>query len=393
MIPRVTSGDTTSFDMNTGYPLHDTISCEITEERNGDYCMKMVVSSDDEYADRITEQSIIVALCPISAGTASRWQGFDVRRITRESDKRITVEAEHVSRRLNRVYFPHYSNEREGGWTIQRALQTVFAQSAPQSVMAPFTITSNIDRKISERYFSVDPKCISVMSVLQGVEGSFVDKYGGELEFINFAVSYREKRGKDYGFRIQYGTNAASIKKEIDMTDVYTGVYGYWYGADGSVANTNTFVNMSNASAPVYAQNHERFPFERIMILDTTEQLTASDAIHYPAKIREAVQNYVDSHDISSPKVRIDVDYVALDKASGSDYVEAFKFLKLCDTVYVVLEKLNMEVKATVVKTVYNVLAERYSKMVIGNYREGFIEKLIATEKKVANKIAAKKSL
>lgn len=393
MIPRVTSGDTTEFTMNTGYPLHDTISCEITEERNGDYSLKMVVSSDDEYADRINENSIIVAKCPVSMGSAFYWQGFDVRRISRESDKRITVEAEHVSRRLKYIYYPHFAYEREEGYTIKTALQDLFLHSSPGTTKAPFTFDIRMEEKISDRFIPDSPNCITFMSILQGAEGSFVDRYGGELDFVNFNVWYGASRGKDYGFRIQYGTNAKNIKKEIDMTDVYTGAYGYWYGADGSIANTNTFENMSNPSSPVYVSNHDRFPFERIMVLDTTDQLSADDAIHNVTKIREVVQSYVDSHDIGTPKVRIDVDYVGLEKASGNDYMEVFKYLKLCDTVYVVLEKLNTEVKAKVVKTVYNVLAERYDKMVIGNYQEGFIKKLIATEKKVASKIASKKSL
>jgi len=392
MIPRIVDGEVTEFGIASGYPLNDTISCKVTEERNGDYSLTMVVSADDEYADRIRENKIIVVDIPTRY--ENMLQGFDIRRITTESNKRITIEADHVSRRMKYATLPRYAvvnpdgEDVERDWTVHDLIVNTMSRAMANR---QFTFHSNMNDRVIKRstYITIGNNR-TVMSEMFGKEKSIIDLYGNgwEWEFRNFHVYLWESRGKDSNLRIQYGTNAKYIKKEMDLSNVYTYVWGYWNGtrSDGM----RVFHNMENYP-PQPTPHWQDYVFARIMPLDTTDIITTANITS--SDILQAVRDYINSHsDLDIPKIKIDVDYIALNDAEDPDKVEAYNSLKLCDTVHVFLEKLNTEVTAKVVKTVYDVLAERYEKITIGNYNEGLIKKLVASENTMMKNIRSKVS-
>lgn len=134
MIPLIASS--TDF---SGYraPLRDTISCVVTEERNGLYELKMSVGMDDPNFAEIENNKYILAK---ANDTEENLQGFRIYSIEKNLNGRATIYAEHVSRRMK--YIPLNPTDYTGSLSVivQRIIREAIA------VSNPFTITTDWEK-------------------------------------------------------------------------------------------------------------------------------------------------------------------------------------------------------------------------------------------------------
>lgn len=204
MIPVLYPANATTFSTFGLGVLTDTISCEVTEERNGVFeCLLKYPVSGQHYG-LITKECIIKAKPNDTAAD----QSFRIYRITKPLNGIVTIYGQHISYDLANVPVLPFSTE-------SRSPQLILSQ-----LLAGDTRFTGWTDYSDAKVFSVmQPK--SVRACLGGTEGSMLSQWHGEFEWDNFTVKFHSHRGKKTGVVIEYGKNLTSLEQDEDNSGVY----------------------------------------------------------------------------------------------------------------------------------------------------------------------------
>ena len=99
MIPVLYEPKTKKFDTNGIGRLSDTVSCIVTETRNGEYELEMQYPITGAYYDEIKLASVILA----QPGDGREAQPFSIYKISRPIRGIVTVYAQHISYQLSYI--------------------------------------------------------------------------------------------------------------------------------------------------------------------------------------------------------------------------------------------------------------------------------------------------
>lgn len=198
----------------------------------------------------------------------------------------------------------------------------------------------------------------SLRSLLGGVEGSVLDVYGGEYEWDNTTVKLHSQRGTDRGVTIRYGKNLTDLTQEESCAEVYTGVYPYWVDSDGNVTQItgNPVVNVPDG----------QYNFVRVLTLDVSQDIKEQPTA---AQLRQAALDYIAANKVGVPKVSLTLSFAQLEQTAEYADKALLERVCLCDTVHVQFAKLGVSADASCIKTVYDVLLERYDSVELGDVR------------------------
>lgn len=340
MIPILYEGTEKQFLHNGLGRLADAITCEVTEERNGTFELEMTYPiTGIHYAD-IAENRIILAKTEDGGNN----QAFIIYKISRPLNGIVTINAQHISYLLSGfVVMPFTASSLAG------AMNKINENAVPET---PFLFQTNVSSSVQ---FKLDaPR--NIRNLLGGESGSLLDVYGGyDYKFDNFTVYLLNNRGADNGVTIRYGKNMTALKSVVDMTNVYTGIVPYWAGADGVVYLPERVV---------YSASADLYPYKIVKTVDFT-----SDFENAPteAQLRAKAQQYLTSNQGWKLKNNIDVSFVSLAQTDEYKDIAPLERVKLCDTVTIIYRALGINAQTKVVKTVYNVLLERYNTISLGD--------------------------
>ena len=156
---------------------------------------------------------------------------------------------------------------------------------------------------------------------------------------------------------LRYGKNITDIKQEENIQNTITGIVPYWCGGDDEVVYYNGIVEASTAA---------NFPYRRSVPYDFSGDFETAPTA---AQLRQRAERYIIRNSIGIPAVSIKVSFVALWQTEEYKDVAALQRLRLCDSLTIEYEKLGVSNTAKIVKTVYNVLLERYDSTTIGEVR------------------------
>lgn len=347
MIPTLYSPTETNFTSNGLGGLADCISCEVTEGRNGAYTMQTVYPIDGLHFSDIAHSSIIKAI----PSDGAKEQLFRVYKISKPLNGKVTIEAEHISYQLSFIPVSPFTASNCAG-----ALSGLVSHSMEAN---PFTVWT--DKETSAMYKQTLPA--SFRSRLGGVQGSILDVYGGEYEFDNYTVKLHASRGADNGVTLRYGKNITDIKQEENIENTITGICPYWTDSDGNTVTGDI----------QYAEGADNFPYKRTVVMDFSGDYQDKPT---KAELEAHARSYISSNRVGVPRISIDVSFIALWQTEEYKNIANLERVKLCDTVTVEFEKLGISAKAKVVKTVYDVLKERYKSIEIGESRTDLVSKL-----------------
>lgn len=315
--------------------LADAASCVVTEERNGSYEMEMQYPVMGLHYASITYRSLILAK-PKPDGKP---QPFRVYRITRPLSGLVTVYARHISYDLSGVVVPPFS-----ATGVEGVFDAIQAKAVPQD--SGFTFWS--DKTSTSGVATTVPN--SVRSLLGGIRGSILDVFGGEYEFDRFTVKLWRHRGEDRGVTIRYGKNLTALEQDANCASVYTAVYPYWTSEDVTVELPEKIVEAPGT-----------YDFVRILPLDLTSVFEGQPT---PAQLRTSAQYYIADNNVGVPRVSMSLSYAQLDGEK----------VDLCDTLTVTFAEMGVNTTAKVIKTVFDVLQDRYSSVEIGDMRASISE-------------------
>ncbi len=328
--------------------LKDCLSCEVTEERNGAYELTLTYPASGSMARELTVERFIKA----KPNQTAENQLFKIYKVSKPISGIFTVNAEHVSYALSHYPISSVSLPSANPTQAINALLTNAANNLGSS--HGFTVeTSDIATNAA---FSVSN--VSARAGLGGVEGSVLDTYGGEFEFDNYKIKLHRARGSNNGVIISYGKNLTDVKCDISSDSSYTAVYAYAARDDISVSLTMPVTNSSGIAARVLMRD---FSSE----FGTDEELTS-------AALNEKVTAWLALNDINALTISMSVSFVDLSQSPEYSSYKLLESVNLCDTVTVRHKDLNLNITAKVIKTTYNVLNEKYSKVELGSARANF---------------------
>ena len=351
MIPILYPAGETAFTSNGLGRLRDCISCRVTEERNGSYtCTFVYPISGRHYSD-------IVEGCFISCthDDDGDRQPFRIVKRTAPINGQVTFYAEHLSYGLANVIVDPFTAS-----GVAEALQG-FTEHAINA--NPFTFRT--DKTTTAAFANSEPS--SVRACMGGRQGSILDAYGGEWDFDGWTVWLRAHRGQDSGVVIRYGKNLDDIEQTVDAQGLYNAVVPFWRqeseeGEDVLVTLPEKIVAAEGVENPVP------------VVLDLTEAFQEQPT---EAQLREEAQRQLATGEPWLPSQNIRIDFVALWQTLNFKDAANLQRVRLCDTVDVIYPELGVTAHGVkVIKVVYDVLAEKYTEMELGEARATFADVL-----------------
>ena len=360
MHPVLYDSTETSFTSNGLGMLSECTKCVVTEERNGIYECEFSIPITAKHFTDIDINKIVFA----PHDDSNDRQPFVIYRKSAPIDGIVTFNAHHVSYGLNNVIIPPM--EHSG------VVATFEAFEDDAITNNPFTFYT---AKSSAGTFTTDVPA-SIRSVLWGSEGSVLDVFGGgEFEFDKYTVKLYQHRGADTGVTIRYGKNLTKLEQELDNSGTYNAVIPFWLNSeDGTLVQGNLVQGTDSGTVikPVALDMSDQFENQ-----PTTAQLEA------------AALTFLNANTPWVPKENIEIDFVALWQTDEYKDIAVLERVKLCDTVSVYYPALGVTAKAQVIRTEYDVLAERYSKMEIGDAKSTYADVLTsAIEDKTLEQVA-----
>lgn len=357
--------DEEAFTSNGLGALPDAASCTVTEERNGGYEVEMEYPLTGSHFHDIQKRRILY----VKPNPYDDPQPFRIYSITKPINGIVTVHAAHLSYDTSGSIVKLFPAD---AGSASAAMSYLKNFSVPST---PFTFFTNVGKSGT---MSV-PKPSSIRSLLGGSDGSILDTFGGEYLFDKWNISLLESRGSNRGVTIRYGKNMTDLEQEENDTDFYTGVYPFWYSEseDGGLVTLSANDGIVNAPG--------NYDFVKIMPLDlssedfgkeTTDSEGYTTTIEKPteAELLDAAQKYIANNKIGIPKVSLDVSFVMLAQAEEYKDFARLETVKLCDTVTVEFEKLGVKTTAKCIKTVYNVLTDKYDSIELGEPKSSLAE-------------------
>ena len=360
MIPILYSSDETDFTHHgLGY-LADAISVTVTEERNGAYELSFRYPITGEHYSQITEGAIVKCKLDSSRGN----QLFRIYKSSKPINGIVTFSGEHISYDLNGLPLAGFT-------VIGAAPAAAIHKALTETPLSdhPFSVQSNI----STLNTTTIKKPCSVRGLLGGQKGSILDVWGGEYEFDNFVIKLHSNRGSDNGVTLEYGKNITDLKQEANISEIYTHImpFAVYNVDDGNGNIEEKYVYLTERV--IALTNAPTIGHERAYIHDFSGDVP-DGTVPTEAWLRAKAINYLSSHDLVTPRVNITVSFVNLADTLEYKDIAPLESVKLCDTVTVRFTKLGINAKAKVIKTVYNVLKEKYDSITIGDAKSDFAD-------------------
>lgn len=337
MIPILYTASAQSFTANGLGRLSDAISCEVNEKLNGGYSLTMTYPFDGLHASDIAYGNIIY----VKPNQQDRNQAFRITKIQETlEDRKLKITANHISYDLSGYPVTPFS-----ATGISNALSGLRTNCL---VSNPFTLTTNLSNTYSA--FKVET-AKSLRNCIGGEEGSLLDLFGGELKFDNFTVSLLSARGSNNHVSIRYAKNMESFVNIRSIESSYSGVLSFYQNDDTVV--TGGIVTASGSG---------NFPTPRIFINDATSKFSDTPTVD---QLNSESTRYINANNIGRSYVdSITVSFVPLWQTEEYKHLKEFETVGLGDTVNVIYKSFNVSVKS--VEYTFDVLTERYKKMVLG---------------------------
>lgn len=327
------------------------IECSVTEERNGEFFLTGTLPAGAQNVDELAIDRIIYAAPAPPRSNYSNVQPFRIRKLTKPPDaNHVEVEAHHVSYQLTEnIVQPASVNYA----SAQDAMLWVFGRTSSGSRVIPplhsaFGFHSDIELEEGVQYTQLNP--ISVRAALGGVEGSFLDLYGGEFDWDGWDVRLLASRGTILDLPITYAKNMATLEFATDAAGMINGYYGWgrWNG-------------VFKDSGPVYKPNYTDWAYPRIEAVDLSSEF---DELPSDADLAAALQAYADTQERYTLPTSITVTAVP----------SALQSVHLCDTIRVIHPGYQVNQPAKVVRTVYDPIREKYTAVTIGEIQKGITD-------------------
>lgn len=328
-----------NFNNNGLIVLSDCISCNITEEINGIYGLDIEYPIDEQGKWKyLLEHNIIKA-------------DGQLFRIYHKQKKltSILINARHI-------FYDNMDNLLEDVRPTELsgagALDWILTRTQYQH---PFKSMSDV-QTVATRYFIRK----NVVEAIMGNDG-IINTWGGELVRDNFEISLMQNRGLDRGVLIAYGKNIQGIEETLDIDGIGTRLMP---------KGNNELLLPEKYIDSKYIGN---YPHPKIKVVEFNDigineetGITLEMAI---VQLREACEKYLLTSKCDIPQFNYKIDFLELSKTEEYKNYAVLERVYLGDTVTIKHNKLNINLKAKVIKITKNILTDRIEKIELGSFK------------------------
>lgn len=332
--------------------LKDTLKCEVTEDLNGELVLDMEYPITSKYIEYIVNENIIKC----DAGLEEE-QLFRIKNVKPNLDT-IIVYAEHISYDLADNYLEDVFPQNMNGagcldWILSHTLYK-----------HRFTSFSDIQKTSSARYVRKNP----IEAIIGDLDNSFVNLWGGELERNNFLIKMLTKRGNNNGYKIKYRKNLTGLDFTIDNSNIVTKIMPQGYNG--------LFLPEKYIDSPLI----ENYPHPKVQLIEFSDvkvKENEDDEDGYATEeeayqeLRRLCNLKYSEENIDKPTVNLKVDFVDLSQTTEYQNYTFLERVQMGDTVTVELDYTQVEVR--VIKTTYDSLLHRYTKLELGEFKANYI--------------------
>lgn len=259
MIPILYPRGETAFTSGGLGRLAECISCKVTEELSpgGSYectleipynarLFNSIITSDEYRGGAIIYTTPAYGKDP---------QPFDIYRVTMTNEGIATVNAKHISRRLNNIILQPYDKPQSSGYLDVKT--NAILANAYNTGGNPFTF--EIDNAYKYNYGTGDlisAVPVNAMQFLAGGDAPLyamieADGYLGEYEWNKWTVKLLKRRGSATPIKAKYGVNVVSFNRYTDINDTYNAVVPYYSRDDvtviGGIVRTSNIADVPRA--------------------------------------------------------------------------------------------------------------------------------------------------
>lgn len=327
--------DATDFRGNGYGALNKTVSCVVTETIQDAPVMNMEIFISDPLFKNIEIGSIIGA----EPNKTDPRQAFVVESISKPINGISTIYATHIAQhRAKLIPVGPFSAVRVG--SALDALNNNAMETSPftfQRTGANTTATMKTDVPHSMR------------ELMGGMEGSIIDTYGGEWSYNNFEITLNKpRRGHDNGVRVMYGKNMTdmTLSEEFSWNGSATGVVAFW-------KKDETVVQ----SAVQYSGYANNYPFKKTVVVDMSGNFENQPTV---AELNAAALSWISGKGLPNLTMEVAFDHLQ---------IEGGKNIAIGDTVQIYSAQYNFSAKRRIVGTEYDVLADEYKTVTIGDLK------------------------
>lgn len=355
MIPILYDSTETAFVSNGLGRLRDAVAVRVVEERNSIYECDFDYPVDGAHFDEIIPGRIIA----VTHDDTGSIQPFDIVSYSRPINGIVTFHAVHISYRLTgQVVWS------SGIYNSENAIALFNGVSG-----TPFTFSS--DFIVNDTYMAAaDGTPRTVRQMMGGIEGSFIDAYGGEWEFDKWNVIAHKSRGEYRDFAIRYGINLIDYKEDVDYLGTYTSCVPYWRG---NVDGKDVIVRGDRADADLPSYSGRR----AVIPLDLSDKFENRPTA---TQLQTMALTMMNANQTNMPSQSISVDFIRLQDTPEYAAVSSLLACSLCDTVDVIFPMYNQKARFKIVRVEWDALADRYISMELGTLSTTLAEALGITE-------------
>lgn len=324
--------------------LNDPLTCTVTEHLNGEYELEMTYPVYGIHYDDLQMDRLIL----VDEKSKTKPQAFRIYSISKPINQIVTIQAQHISYDLSDIAvkgaLENYA------YTLSEVFEYI-----RRCVLSPcpFRFSTTLPEKKSNMCLS---KPRSVRSILGTDDNGILTLFGGEYEFDMYDVILHQRRGTDNGVIIEYGKNLTELTQEENISEMYTGVYPYYFVEDDGLQYLDD-------GPIIIIQNAER---EKILSLDLTSEF---DEMPTQELLKETAQKYITENKLAEPKVSLNVSFI-----NNPDISENLQDIKLGDTVTVKFLKLGVNAKSRVIATTYNCITKTYDSIELGEPSDSIVD-------------------
>jgi len=320
---------TTNFDNNGIVVLGDCKSAPITEELNGQYKLELEYPLDERGKWKyLLEGNVIKA----------DGQLFRIYHKVKTL-KGIKINARHIFYDLldNFLEDITLTNINGAGALDLILTNTQYAHS--------FTSMSDISILANKQFIRKN-----VVESIMGTDG-LINNIGGELVRDNFTIELLGARGLDRGVLVAYGKNVQGIQEDLDMDGLCTRLMPI---GKGGLLLTEKYIDS------IYIDN---FSHPKIKVQEFSDCETENT-------LRIAGQEYMTDNKIDIPQFNYVINFIELSKTSEYKNYAVLERVYLGDTVTIKHNRLDINLKAKVIKITKNILTDRIEKIELGSFKD-----------------------
>jgi len=345
------------FDTNGMGVLHDAISAEVTEVRNGEFELELKYPVGGEWAQALTQNRYIL----VKPNDYDEPHAFRIYEVEKEVDSnKITVKAVTKTDELSGNVIKPLS--------IKSAIPSAAWEQLKRVAVDPIDYNFISDIQTAK---DTNMDIRNVLNAIAGEEGSFIDTWGGEIKRTNNTIFLYSKRGRDHVTTIRPRKNLKNVKIKSSMAGKFTRILPYAIFKPEGEGEAEQVIYGDIIKSPHY----DDYFVKRIVPLDLSSEFNDSESpkegekkkAPTPAQVTAKAQSYFTSKnkDADKPDLSVEVEMIPLQDSTEWDrrIIQALEKIQLCDTVDVYVPKIDCDVTVKVRKIVYDALRERIIKI------------------------------